>query len=68
MYSLSVKRKDLIRKLLDLGWISKRQGGCHEIWTNGEMEESVPRHREIGESLAKKILKKAKNNPPKEDK
>lgn len=53
------------RKLKALGWWLKRQGGNHEVWTNGDMEEPLPRHSEIGEMLAKKILKKAENNPPK---
>jgi mRNA interferase HicA len=48
------------------GWFLLRQGANHEIWTNGEIEEPVPRHREINEYLAKKILKKAKNFPFKE--
>jgi len=34
-------------------------------WTNGEIFETVPRHREVNEMLSKKILKTAKNNPPK---
>jgi hypothetical protein len=36
------------------------EGGSHEIWTNGEETEPVPRHREISELLAKKIIRKAK--------
>lgn len=60
-----MKKRDLEKELSHLGWWLKRQGGNHEIWTNGEDTEAVPRHREIKEILAKKILQIAKNNPPK---
>lgn len=59
-----MKKRALEKKLRELGWYLDRQGGSHEIWTNGEIFESVPRHAEIGEGLARKILKKAENNPP----
>lgn len=49
-----------------LGWYLARQGSKHEIWTNGELEEPIPRHKEINEFLVKKILKKAKENPRRE--
>ena len=45
-----MKRKDLERRL-------KTNGGNHDIWTNGSDEESVPRHNEIDNYLAKKIIK-----------
>jgi hypothetical protein len=35
------------------------------MFANGEDTEPVPRHKEIKEHLAKKILQVAKNNPPK---
>ncbi len=62
-----MKKKELERALQRLGWFLKRQGGSHEVWTNGEATEPVPRHTEINELLAKKILNKAKNNPPKKE-
>jgi mRNA interferase HicA len=34
-------------------------GGRHDVWTDGEREEAVPRHREINEQLAKAILRRA---------
>lgn len=58
-----MKYRELIKKLKAMGWFLKRQGGNHEIWSNGEHDEPVPRHREINERLAKKILKKAKTHP-----
>jgi len=48
-----------------MGWEFLRSGGNHDVWTNGENEEFVPRHNEIGEGLAKKILKRAHENPGK---
>lgn len=59
-----MKKRDLERELADLGWWLKRQGGGHEIWTNGTETEPIPRHREIKEPLARKIIERAKNNPP----
>ncbi|MBI5345837.1 MAG: type II toxin-antitoxin system HicA family toxin [Chlamydiae bacterium] len=59
-----MKKRDLEKELRRLGWWMKRQGGNHEIWTNGEDAEPIPRHREIKEHLAKKIIEVAKNNPP----
>jgi mRNA interferase HicA len=58
-----MKKIDLEKKLHKLGWYLKRHGGNHDIWTNGEITESVPRHPEVIEGLAKKILKKAQQNP-----
>lgn len=53
-----MKKRDLEKELSRLGWWLKREGGNHEIWTNGEDTEAVSRHREVKENLAK-------NNPPK---
>jgi mRNA interferase HicA len=54
-----MKRKDLEKQLKKLGWWLKRHGSKHDIWTNGMEEEPVPRHNEIDDFLAKKILKMA---------
>ncbi len=62
-----MKRRDLEGELTKFGWWLERHGGCHDVWSNGKEFESVPRHGEINEFLAKKILKKAKNNPPKKE-
>ena len=61
-----MKKRDLEKKLSKLGWYFKHHGGNHDIWTNGQIFESVPRHPEINELLARKILKKAMSNPPQE--
>jgi len=55
-----VKKKDLEKRLKQLGWYLSRQGGNHEIWTNGKGEtQAVPRHNEINEMTAKGIIKTA---------
>ncbi|MCE5319318.1 MAG: type II toxin-antitoxin system HicA family toxin [Parachlamydia sp.] len=61
-----MKKGELEKKLKDLGWRFSKHGGEHDHWTNGTEFESVPRHPTINENLAKKILKTARNNPPKE--
>lgn len=59
-----MKKRDLEAKLKDLGWALERHGSNHDIWGNGKgVTEPVPRHNEIDENLANKILKKAKRNP-----
>jgi len=59
VYDVDVKRRELERRLGDLGWIFLRHGGNHDVWTDGERLEYVPRHAEINENLARKILRKA---------
>ena len=54
-----MKRRDLERKLRIVGCYLKREGGSHSLWVNPKngVVEAIPRHREIKEPLAKKILK-----------
>jgi hypothetical protein len=54
-----MKRRELEKRLVRLRWWMKRHGGRHDYWTNGSDEEAVPRHAEINEILARKILKSA---------
>lgn len=54
-----MKRRDLVKLLEDNGWYLKRNGSNHDIYTNGIISEPIPRHPEIKEKLAKKILKSA---------
>jgi mRNA interferase HicA len=54
-----VKRRDLEKRLAACGWRFLRHGGRHDVWTDGEREEYVPRHREVNEDLARAILRKA---------
>jgi mRNA interferase HicA len=58
-----VKKRDLEGRLSKLGWYLQRHGGGHDIWTNGQETEAVPRHNEINEMLAKKILRTAQKFP-----
>lgn len=55
-----MKRRDLIKKLEQSGCVLIRHGGNHDWYRNPETGESqpVPRHREINEILAKRIIKR----------
>lgn len=59
VYLRLMKRSELERKLKKLGWWFLRHGGNHDVWTNGKNTEAVPRHQEIKEILARKILRNA---------
>jgi mRNA interferase HicA len=61
-----MKKRDLEKRLRDAGWWFLRQGSNHEIWTNGELAEPIPRHKEIHEQLAGGIIRFVRENPPKE--
>lgn len=54
-----MKRRDLERKLRIAGCYLKREGSFHSLWINPKngVVEAIPRHNEIKEPLAKKILK-----------
>ena len=54
-----MKRRDLEKRLRAVGCYLKREGGSHSLWINPRtgVLEAVPRHAEIKEFLAKKILK-----------
>ena len=56
-----MKRRELESRLRAQGWSLLRHGGSHDVWTDGERLEYVPRHAEINENLARKILKKAES-------
>ena len=55
---VTTKRADLIKLLEKNDWYLKRNGGDHDLYTNGKETETIPRHREIKESLAKAIIKR----------
>ena len=54
-----MKRKDLEKKLRIAGCYLKREGGSHSLWINPKsgVVETVPRHKEMKEPLANKILR-----------
>jgi mRNA interferase HicA len=57
-----VKRRELEQRLRFAGCHLKREGGSHSLWVNPKfgITETIPRHNEIKEPLAKKILKNLK--------
>ena len=54
-----MKRKELERQLRRAGCVLKREGTSHSLWVNPRtgVMEAVPRHLEIKELLARKILR-----------
>jgi hypothetical protein len=56
-----LRYRDLARELRGMGWWNTGQGGAHEKWTNGRYSIAVPRHREINENTAMRILKQARD-------
>ncbi|RKY76499.1 addiction module toxin, HicA family [candidate division KSB1 bacterium] len=54
-----MKRRDLEKRLRIAGCYLKREGGVHSLWINPKngVIEAVPRHKEIKDALARKILK-----------
>lgn len=55
-----MKRRELIKRLEELGCVLIRHGGNHDWYTNQITKQSqpVPRHKEINENLAKSIINK----------
>jgi predicted RNA binding protein YcfA (HicA-like mRNA interferase family) len=58
-----VKRKELIKKLNEMGCILIRHGKRHDWYQNPKTKicQPVPRHNEIKDSLAKHIMKMLEN-------
>lgn len=54
-----MKRRELEKRLRHSGCYLKREGASHSLWINPHtgVVEAVPRHVEIKEPLAWKILK-----------
>ena len=59
MYKNRVKRREVEEALRKVGWRFLRHGAKHEVWTDGERQEPVPRHTDINEKLARAILRRA---------
>ena len=53
-----MKQRDLIKKLMKIGFRFERHGGNHDIYRRGSEIEKIPRHKEINEQLANAILRK----------
>lgn len=54
-----MKKAYLEKRLRKAGCFLKREGSSHSLWINPRtgVVEAVPRHKEIKEPLAKKILR-----------
>ncbi|NLV44282.1 MAG: type II toxin-antitoxin system HicA family toxin [Candidatus Hydrogenedentes bacterium] len=54
-----MKREALLKQLRRYGCYLKREGASHSLWCNPRTGhiEAVPRHTEIPETLAKKIIR-----------
>ena len=54
-----MKRLELIQKITNLGAILERHGSKHDWYVKKETNigQAVPRHNEIKESTAKRIIK-----------
>ena len=53
-----MKTKDLIKLLERNGWEFKRHGVNHDVYVKGSERESIVRHKETDELLAKAIIKR----------
>lgn len=53
-----MKHRDLVKCLEAAGFVFKEHGGNHDTYKRGNETEQIPRHREINEITAKKILRK----------
>ena len=54
-----MSRRELESKLRTLGWTFLRHGGAHDVWSRGQRLLAVPRHNEINEITARRILRDA---------
>ncbi len=54
-----MKKRDLVKIIISQGGKFVRHGSDHDIYSNakGTKKTQVPRHKEINEFTAKKILK-----------
>jgi len=55
-----MKRRELIKRLEEMGCVLVRHGARHDWYTNLDTKQSqpVPRHADIDENLARHILRK----------
>jgi len=55
-----MKRRDLVKLFENNGWWFKREGGNHDIYTNGKDCEPISRQKEIKELVAQNIIRRRK--------
>ncbi|WP_276836184.1 type II toxin-antitoxin system HicA family toxin [Megasphaera stantonii] len=53
-----MKRRELLKLFENAGWYLKRNGGRHDVYTDGKHTEAIPRHPDINERLAKELIKR----------
>ena len=53
-----MKYRDLVKKLLKVGFRFYGHSGNHDRYRRGNRIETIPRHREINEKLARTILRR----------
>ncbi len=53
-----MKRRELLKLFEKAGWKLRRNGGSHDIYTDGKNIEVIPRHADIDERLARGLIKK----------
>jgi hypothetical protein len=60
-----MKRVDLIREIEGFGCVLIRHGAKHDWYRNPNtgVSQPVPRHREINEHLARRIIRALSNEP-----
>jgi mRNA interferase HicA len=62
VYTEDMKKQELEKALRQLGWRFLRHGGRHDVWTDGQRQEAIPRQTEINDKLARAILQRARRN------
>ena len=55
---INMKQRDLIKLFKKAGFEFERHGAEHDVYRRGDDQEEIPRHREINEILAKKLIKR----------
>lgn len=53
-----MKQRELIKKLESIGFKLERHGADHDVYARGNDRETIPRHKEVNERLARAILRK----------
>lgn len=52
-----MKKTALVKLLRKNGWTYLRPGGDHDVYAKGDERIAIPRHSEIKEGLARRIIK-----------
>ena len=48
-----MKKQELEKVLRQLGWRFLRHRSRHDVWTDGQRQEAIPRYTEINDKLAR---------------